>query len=294
MRIAWRAARLWRARGWLVVANPTKVSVQGNVVEVTELEYRNKVCAAIKVDKEHWVDLDGVRHEYQKCSTKRTDNTQELLKTFATIRALVNTNCKRSERIRWITLTYAENMQDTKRLYADFKNFWTRFKRRWGVAEYIVVMEPQGRGAWHAHLIAIYPDVAPYIPNAELRACWGNGFVRVNAVDDIDNLGAYLSAYLADVVVDDGGTPKLAKDGTSKMVKKGGRLNMYPRGMNIYRCSRGIKRPDVFWCESGKDWQRLYSIIGNRQPVYDKLVTFRDDEGVERHVYKAQYNLVRS
>lgn len=273
---------------------PTKVSLQGNVVEVTELEFRNRECAAIKIDKEHWVDLDGVRHEYTKCSTRRTDNTQELLKSFATIRALVNANCQYPERIRWITLTYAENMQDTKRLYSDFKKFWMRYKRRWGKAEYIVVMEPQGRGAWHAHLIAIYESKAPYIPNAELRACWGQGFVRVNAVDNIDNLGAYLSAYLADVVVEEGGTVKLAKDGTTKMVKKGGRLHMYPKGMNIYRRSRGIREPEVFWCESRQDWDRLNALISGRQPVYDKLVTFTDDEGVERHVYKAQYNLLRS
>lgn len=276
------------------MANPTKVSLQGNVVEVTELEFRNRKCAAIKVDKEHWVDLDGVRHEYTRTSTKRTDNTQELLRTFANIRALVNTNCREPERIRWITLTYAENMQDTKRLYSDFRKFWARFKRRWGRAEYIVVMEPQGRGAWHAHLIAIYPSKAPYIPNAELRECWGHGFVRVNAVDNIDNLGAYLSAYLADVAVETGGVEKICLDGsTSKMVKKGGRLGMYPKGMNIYRTSRGISKPEVFWCESAADWQRLNDVLGGRAPVYERLVTFVDDEGKERHVYKAQYNLVR-
>lgn len=274
-----------------------KVSVQGNVVEVTTLDGKNGSCHAVKVDGAHWVDPEtGEIHDYEKHSDRRTDNTQELLKTFATIRALVNTNCKDPKKIRWITLTYAENMTDTTRLYKDFHSFWLRFKRRWGKAEYIVVMEPQGRGAWHAHLIAIFPANAPYIPKKELAACWGHGFVKVNAVrEDVDNLGAYLSAYLADVEVPEteNGTEKEV-GGQSKRFKKGGRLHMYPAHMQIYRTSRGIARPEVFWAEDIESTKRYAELTEGRKPVYEREIVFKDDEGREHRVIKQQYNLIRS
>ena len=274
-----------------------KVSIQGNVIEVTWVEGHGGGCHAVKLDSDHWLDPEtGEVHEYEKCSEKRTDNTQELLKTFATIRALVNTNCTEPEKIRWITLTYAENMTDTKRLYRDFETFWKRFKRRWGKAEYINVIEPQGRGAWHVHLIAIWQDDAPYVPNDELRKCWGHGFVKVNAVrEDCDNLGAYLSAYLADIEVpsDDSGTEKQVEGGETKKFKKRGRLSMYPAHMQIYRTSHGIKRPEVFWAEGKENVRRFAGLVDGRVPVYERESVFRDEEGREHHVVKQQYNLLR-
>lgn len=271
-----------------------KVSVQGNVVEVTWIDCKNTTCHAIKLDGSHWVDPEtGEIHEYEKSSDKRTDNTQELLKTFATIRALVNTNCKDPKRIRWITLTYAENMTDTQRLYDDFRKFWQRFKRRWGKADYIAVVEPQGRGAWHVHVIAIWSEKAPYVPNAELRECWGHGFVKVNAVtDSCDNLGAYLSAYLANVP-DEKGEEVAQSDGTTKRIKKRGRLGMYPAHMQIYRTSNGIERPEVFWADTKENTERYARMVDGRTPVYEREVTFRDDEGKEHRVLKQQYNLAR-
>lgn len=273
-----------------------RVSAQGNVYEVTWLDYRNTKCHAIRLDGEHWLDPEtGEIHDYERDSDKRTDNKQELLKTFATIRALVNCNCEDPEKIRWITLTYAENMTDTKRLKHDFNVFWKRFKRRWGKAEYIAVIEPQGRGAWHVHLIAIFPCKAPYIPKQELAECWGQGFVKVNAVrDDCDNLGAYLSAYLADVEVsaDGDGTEKQV-GGATKRFKKGGRLNMYPAHMKIYRTSNGIKRPEVYWLDSLENSRKFERVTAGREPVYEREIVFKDDEGREHRVLKQQYNLKR-
>ena len=46
-----------------------KVSVQGNVVEVTWIDCKNSSCHAIKLDGEHWVDPEtGEIHEYEKHS----------------------------------------------------------------------------------------------------------------------------------------------------------------------------------------------------------------------------------
>lgn len=273
-----------------------KVSVQGNIVEVTELDARNRRCHARKIDARHWVDSDGEIHEYEKNGERRTDNGQELRQTFRTIRALVNTNCVEPEKIRWITLTYAENMTDTVRLYKDFDMFWRRFKRRWGKAEYLTVIEPQARGAWHVHLIAIWQYKAPFVPNLELAQCWGQGFVQVKAVTNCDNLGAYLSAYLADlpVNVDDArAQEKPCADGTKKHILKGGRLHMYPKGMQVYRHSRGIKKPEEFWVEEYKDEDRLAELTRDAAMTYTKEYVWKDDDDIEHRVIKTFYNRAR-
>lgn len=56
-----------------------------------------------------------------------------------------------------------------------------------------------------------------------------NGFVKVEKIDTIDDLGSYLSSYLTNL----------------KSGKKNSRLHLYPSGINIYRCSRNCKKPKI-------------------------------------------------
>lgn len=278
------------------MAMETKVSVQGNVVAVTTYSKANRTCHAVKVDADHWIDPStGEVHEYEHSATSRADHAQSLRKTFANLRALINTNCSDVQKIRWITLTYKENMTDPERLYRDFDAFRKRFVRRWGKCEYISVVEPQRRGAWHVHLIAIYPDKAPYIPNKELAECWGWGFVKVTALDGIDNVGAYLSAYLADLPVgeQEGGTDKVMRDGTSKRVLKGGRLSMYPKGMRIYRHSRGLKKPEEYWLEEREQIEKASELVRDAAQTYKHEWKHTDEEGREYSGVTWYFNRVR-
>ena len=273
----------------------TKISEQGNIIEVTTVSYRGSGIGIKKINADEYVNLEtGEILPFENRAESRADTVKSLYRTFARLRAIVNTNCTDPEKLRWITLTYAENMRDRERLYHDFHDFWLRFKRRWGKAEYIVVAEPQGRGAWHMHLIAIFPDRAPYIENSKLRECWGFGFVRVTDVKskNVDNLGAYLSAYLGDVEVgmdSKEGEVKVV-DGVEKKFLKGGRLSLYPAGMNIYRCSRGIKKPDEWWVESQTD---IEEVVGDAMQTYKKEFEFQTEEGFRQIVRKEFYNKIR-
>ena len=125
------------------------------------------------------------------------------------MRRIINANCLNNDVVRWVTLTYKENMQDYKRLYDDFKKFNMRlryyFKNTYDDLsyEYIAVPEPQGRGAWHMHVIMIFNKKPPFIDNnTVIYKTWGYGFTSFQAVDNCDNFGAYLSAYLSDLPVD--------------------------------------------------------------------------------------------
>ena len=58
--------------------------------------------------------------------------------------------------------------------------------------EYLAVPEFQKRGAVHYHLLCNLP----FIEIAELQELWGQGFVKINKIDDVNNVGAYVSKYL--------------------------------------------------------------------------------------------------
>lgn len=271
-----------------------RVSEQGNVLEVTKMNTRSEGCPIVKVSADSYIikgDETGELH-YFKRTTNRSESADSLHKTFKRIRAIINTNCTDPDSVRWVTLTYAENMTDTKRLYSDFVTFWKRFKRRWPGAEYIIVIEPQKRGAWHVHALFIWPEKAPYVPNDELAACWGHGFVMVKALDNVDNIGAYLSAYLGDVEVpmeSENGEVKTLKDGTKKKFIKGARLCLYPPGMNIYRCSRGIKQPVERWVSP----EEYESLSKNSALTYANSVEVETETGFTRVIAKEYYNKLR-
>ena len=162
-------------------------------------------------------------------------------------------------------------MTDTKKLYSDYFKFWKRFcywckTNGYGKPEYISVIEPQGSGAWHVHSFFIWSEKAPFIPNDKMAELWGQGFTKTKQPQDCDNVGAYFSAYLGDMPLDE--VQHMSKDkqlqalsasgqvdekefaddaGAVKKKKfvKGGRLFLYPPGMNIIRSSKGVKQPEV-------------------------------------------------
>ena len=153
-------------------------------------------------------------------------------------------------------------MQDPKKLHNDFKIFNTLFRRKGFKYEYIAVAEPQGRGAWHLHVLFIFDHEIEYIPNDFIYGLWKKGWTVTKKVDDVDNVGAYLTAYLGDIPVDEfdelnsdgvdffGGDntfniKECDIDGVKKRIVKGARLHLYPVGFNLYRCSRGVKRPII-------------------------------------------------
>lgn len=240
----------------------------GNISEFVQMSRKPKDIDARRISKDFYVKLSegsGELHEYAH-STDKSGCIDSVRRSLAALRLIINANCPDSSRLSWVTLTYAENMTDTERLYQDYKSFWKRFlywckKQGYSKPEYIAVAEPQGRGAWHLHCLWIWSEKAPFVDNnSVLWKLWGHGFTKIKAVrTDCDNLGAYFSAYLADMSVEEWETAHgsqigaehvtekevLNDDGTTstKRIVKGARLKLYPAGMNIYRASRGIVRP---------------------------------------------------
>ena len=287
-----------------------KVTEMGNVIEVQYMSRRNckQTIQMLQGGEQFVICATGEIKDVEHHNTRK-DNKKGLYKTFANARAVINANVTDVSKVRWCTLTYAENMTDPKRLYEDFRNFNWRFQyyckqKGYSKPEYIVMMEPQGRGAWHAHLLYIWQDQkAPYIANQEFREMWGHGFVRIKKLDNVDNVGAYLTAYLGDMEIDEMDVSKAVgkqckvvevedEDGkkVKKAIVKGARLDLYPANFNMLRCSRGVKRP-VAEMMSQEEASKKVSAATKTFESAIKLTDHEND--FETVIIREQYNKVR-
>lgn len=288
-----------------------KLTKMGNIIEIMCIEKRTTTPFGIKkISKDEYVLLGtGEIKEFNKIENRSQDK-ESLRKTFKNIRQLINTNFVGNNNELCFTITYKENIVDPKILYKDFDKFMKKLKYKYGDIDYISVVEPQNRGAWHCHILLRFNDLRKaYIPNKTISEMWGKGFVKVKAIKkDIDNLGAYLSAYLGDVEINDSNVSQLVSDGVvapgksfnvkevdvdgvKKKFIKGGRLHYYPPGMNIYRCSRGIKKPDIIHIS----YEKAKKIAGaGETPTYSTCTLIQDDdEKIINSIVYEQYNLKR-
>lgn len=280
----------------------------GNVIEVQYMSNRNKkqTVQMLPGGEQFVICSTGEIKDVEHHNTRK-DNRKGLYKTFANCRAIINANVTDVEKVRWCTLTYAENMTDPKQLYKDFQQFNQRFQwyckqKKYSKPEYIVMMEPQGRGAWHAHLLYIWQDMkAPYIPNDDFKRIWSHGFVKIKKLDNVDNVGAYLTAYLGDMEIDEIDTDQV--EGKCKIIEieengnkvkkaiiKGARLNLYPANFNMLRYSRGCKKPEtemVMQCDAYK------KVLGATKTFESALKLTDEASDFETIIIKEQYNRIR-
>lgn len=243
--------------------------IYGDTIEMSNVLGGTPVMQ--KVSKDEMVnritgELKEIHHVTSRADPK---NYESLRRTFKRLKRLIGANFKGGYSELWATLTYKNSpMTDPNKLYSDFKRMMRRLRRLVGkYLAYIVVIEPQASGSMHAHLLLKTIDGSRlYIANADLRKTWGQGFVNVKRLSDADNVSSYVMAYVSDVDLNNlEGQFKEKK--ASKRIVKGGRLALYPIGMQIYRRSRrGIREP-VKLKGSKKSIKEKYH-ISNAQPDY--------------------------
>lgn len=279
-----------------------KVTTTGNIIQIQAIENCNHRSIIQRLDRE--TVLNKLTGEVKTVNhmTSREQDKKSLARSMRELREIINTNVTNTCRVRWITLTYAENMQDIKCLYQDFRKFNQRFqyylkKHGYGKAEYICCVEPQGRGAWHCHVLFIWDSKAPFIPNSELERIWGHGFTKITALDSVDNVGLYLTAYLTDVSLDEAEATDIPiydnaqyKVRNEKHYIKGARLSLYPANARLYRTSKGIKKPTYEWMPPEKAIEK----VENGVLTYEKNVHITDTEtGFDTNISTSEYNMAR-
>ena len=284
-------------------ADNVTICITNHIIDVTVTRKRNtKGFSDIeKIDKDHYVDnRTGELFEFKHLENRAQD-LANVAKSLAQGRDILNANITDVSRCRWVTLTYADNMTEPKKLMRDFRHFNTRCREIFGHYEYITAAEPQGRGAWHLHCVFIFVGKAPYMENAVVRDCWKQGFVTVKRLDDVDNVGAYLTAYLGDMELSEASKADMAvsyskgikeveyedENGVKQTKKyiKGARLCMYPPGFHIFRWSKGIKKPDV----SVVEYKKAKEKASSGKLTFTKTVALEDPESDFKNTLQYEY-----
>lgn len=282
-----------------------KVTTMKHIVEVQYMEKQNSEAHIRKLDAERYVDLKtGEIKDFER-TENRSQGQNSLRKTFNKLRELINTNFDGSPNELFVTLTYRGDLQtnDTKRVYEDFKNFVKRLKYAYKdetTIDYINVLEPHASGNFHMHVLFRFNELDKvFVPNDKMADLWGNGFVSIQSLAGVDNIGAYLSAYLSDIEVPEDNVKNLEGhadliekevNGQKKKFLKGARLVFYPTGVNIYRKSKGIEIP----VKEKMSYKTAQKKLGAATPNFKYGVELIDNEKDFRNtLIKEQYNLKR-
>ena len=194
-----------------------KYTRMGNVTKIMGLTHKNNECPIKKISKEEYVLLET--GEVLECNhiDNRGQNINTIRSSVSNLRNIINNNFFGGSNELWITLTFGEKkIYNPIELCPIFEKFVKRLRYTYKDLkfDYIYVPEPHEKGDWHIHVL-LKADKPLYIQNQKLKEIWSHGFVKVNRLQDVDNIGAYVSAYLINI-----------KDG--EKTKKGARLFLYP------------------------------------------------------------------
>lgn len=166
-----------------------------------------------------------------------------LRRTKARITRLIDSN---SDLTVFVTLTFKENIRELSEANIIFNKFIKRLKRKITNLKYLAVPEFQKRGAVHYHVL-INSEMA----HDTLQEIWGQGFVMINKVKHVNNLGMYISKYVGKDLFD------IRYFGKRKIL-----------------ASKNLEQPVVITTYQ-KIKEFMINAIGNIKPIFDKL--YRSD-----------------
>lgn len=231
-----------------------KIIISGDIIEV--YSYSLPVL-------EGYIDVKKKTKGRQKKaseSDKEINREKVLNRAARDLRRIINTNI--NDKSKFVTLTFADNVCDLKTANYEFKKFRQRLEyfldKR---IKYSVVVEFQKRGAVHFHTIFFN---IPYIKNSDLENLWGNGFVKINKIDNVDNVGAYVCKYMT-------------KDLADKRLE----------GNKCYFTSRNLNKPIILKEKDLVD-STVNALQGNNL-VYENV--FKNDFNTTHYL---QYNIKRT
>lgn len=236
-----------------------KYVITGHILEVYSYDYYIHGKGGFSGTAKGQAEIENALKNYANTNQRRRDKIRRL--------ACTNFNNKYD---KFLTLTFAENKTNIEECNLLFKNFIKRLKYKYNLLclKYLAVIEFQERGAVHYHVLLNIP----YIPHKELQELWGNGFVFVNAISHVDNLGAYILKYMT-------------KDNNDTRLM----------GKKAYLTSRNLKQEETIVNHDLKDFDKLESKIIQKYNLNDLKAVYEanyDTEMLGNCTYK-QYNLER-
>lgn len=164
-----------------------KIVISGKQIEV--YEYENEVIYGYKDVKK----TSRGRSVVASDENKEINRDKVLQRARRDLRRIINSNCEKYS--KFVTLTFADNVDDLDYCNNEFKKFVKRLNYYYKIKlKYSTVIEFQKRGALHYH--CIFYNLTQKLDLDVFSHIWGNGFVKVNKIDNVDNVGAYICKYM--------------------------------------------------------------------------------------------------
>ncbi|PLX69963.1 MAG: Rep protein [Denitrovibrio sp.] len=201
------------------------------------------------------------RDKVAEACNKEKNRQVTLMRAKQAIMRTVNANIGRygDATPKFVTLTFKDNLKELEIANNEFKKFKQRLQYKVKVdLAYICVPEFQKRGAVHYHVIFFN---LIYIDAMSLREIWRNGFIKINKIDNVVNVGVYVAKYLNKDKVD------------SRLV-----------GKKCYFTSRGLYKSEVI--EDAALINQILDYVSGLKCTYE---TEFENEHVGLCLYK-QYN----
>ncbi len=239
-----------------------KVVVSGNIIEI--YRYERGVLKG-------FVNECGRAGNGFITDEQREKNREvSLMRARRDLRRIVNANVDQwgdDVTCKFVTLTFKDNVKDVDLANYEFRQFIKRlnykvYGEKCSNLKYTAVVEFQERGAVHYHVIFYN---LPYTKADVIEEVWGNGFIKINKIDDIDNVGAYVCKYLTKGQDDE-------------------RL----RGRKCYFNSRGLFKPVVI-----EDKKKIETIKKSLSDEFMTVSTQYENEHLGKISYR-QYNMKRA
>lgn len=266
------------------------VYVTNRVIEIiaTDKECISPSYKVKRLNHKEYLSLaTGEVKEYRN-ALPRVWNTNGLRKSFVNLRRLINNNITGDDSERHIVLCYSLRMRDYEKANTDFKAFWEKFKYRNPSCEYIRIIEPQKSGSWHIHVLMKDTGNRHFkIRTEEIESLWPHGSVWIERLPFTDNYGAYFSACLTNMDLDESEDRPLAPV-NRKRIDKHARLKFYPPKFRLYNASKGIKRPEKL----RMTYAEALKLLGDRELCYayrDCIIQYENESGIEREVNAITY-----
>lgn len=257
-----------------------KSYVYGHTIEMTTANGQQEQTIKV-IEGKRYVNLEtGEIHDMDTSNNSRFDNLKSTKQTMKKLRRIIAHNFTGGKNQLWVTLTYRDHVTEPAIVYMDFKAFIRRIRNQFGNVDYITVIEPQASGRWHLHVL-LKNDSELTIPNNDLAKMWGKGFTKTKRLKRADKVGNYLIAYLSNLQIGDEGSQ-------TKAIIKGARLYMYPKGIRIYRTSRGIEKPLEVTTTKG-ELMETYKI--NSPPTFSRTTKHETPYGVKEYTTEFYDNI---
>ncbi len=265
-----------------------KFKIVGNEVVLRNINTCNTKATIKRIGNGRHINVRTGEIATETKQVKRGDSLYSLLESNLRLQDLIKENTIDTDHILLSTLTYAKKELDIRKVNEDFKVFIKYLRRNvveFGNIEYINTAELHSdKSSYHLHAILFFNEAnkSVFIPMQMLLRAWKKGSISVGKPKTKVEVYSYLTPHLSNEVTDK----------NSHMHQKALLQMELPAGQNLYRYSKGIKKPiiqaDTY--ENVQKYLKSNGYVFEKEQIYlNPIETYKGNNLYYcREIYKKQ------